>query len=342
MSSARTQFPLVAALLAAPLAACGDRPVDTASTGSADSPVTPVASVTPPPAGPGVVVTDGATGTVANVSYADAETAFRRGGYEEATDLFAAYVGKHPDNAWGHYMYGLSAWKSGDHERAMEGFDQALRLDPDHRKSLLNSARVLIETSRPREALERVEKALALEPLSNDGLRLLGRARSELGEAPEAIDAYQRALAIDDRDVWSMNNLGLLYLQQERFEEARPPLARAVEIRGSSPVFQNNLGMALERTGHTAAARAAYLSAIEADSTYAKASASLARLGGPVEGADSTATVDLAALAREFEGQIETWRAAAGTMPRDSAAGGQDSSATRFAVPTVVEDSVGC
>ncbi|HYC31722.1 MAG TPA: tetratricopeptide repeat protein, partial [Gemmatimonadales bacterium] len=211
MSSTRVPFPLVAALLAAPFAAgCGDRTVESAATSTSGTPVTPVGNTAGASAAPGTIVTEETTGAVANVSYGDAETAFRRGRYQEATDLFAAYAGKHPDNAWGHYMYGLSAWKSGEHERAMEGFDQALRLDPDHRKSLLNSARVLLETSRPREALERVERALTLEPLSSDGLRLLGRARSELGEVPEAIGAYQRALTIDDRDVWSMNNLGLL------------------------------------------------------------------------------------------------------------------------------------
>ena len=38
----------------------------------------------------------------------------------------AGYVVGRPENPWGHYMYGLSAWKSGQHERAMEGFDQVL------------------------------------------------------------------------------------------------------------------------------------------------------------------------------------------------------------------------
>ena len=68
--------------------------------------------------------------------------------------MFEAYSESKPDNAWGHYMLGLSAWKTGDHSRALEAFDAALRLDPTHRKSLLNSARVLLETSRPKDALE--------------------------------------------------------------------------------------------------------------------------------------------------------------------------------------------
>src|SRR5262245_1292317 len=64
-------------------------------------------------------------------SYADAERAFHRGRYEEAASMFQAYSESNPDNAWGHYMLGLSAWKTGDRTRALEAFDAALRIEPD-------------------------------------------------------------------------------------------------------------------------------------------------------------------------------------------------------------------
>ena len=91
-------------------------------------------------------------GTAVVPTYADAERAFHLGRYEEAASMFQAYTESEPDNAWGHYMLGLSAWKIGDHTRALEAFDAALRLDPSHRKSLLNSARVLLEMGRPQDA----------------------------------------------------------------------------------------------------------------------------------------------------------------------------------------------
>jgi tetratricopeptide (TPR) repeat protein len=304
--------PSLLAILAAaltPLAAgCGDdkRPVTTTFS---CSPAT-VAVVVSGPTGVSSIPVQ----PTRPVSYADAEAAYAGRNYEEAVDLFAAYTRSSPDNPWGHYMYGLSAWKAGDNEQAIAAFDEALRLNPQHRKSLLNSARVLLETSRPREALERVEHALSLEPLSGEGLRLLGRARYELKEIPEAIDAYQQAIALDEGDVWAMNNLGLIYIQQERSDVALPILARAVELRSGSPVFHNNLGTALERTGHFAAARTAYQAALAADGTYGKSAASLARVTPHAE--SDTSSVDLPALVTEFQAEVQRWRAS--TLETDS------------------------
>jgi predicted Zn-dependent protease len=309
MSFRPSHLAFLAAALTPLAAGCGDdkRPVTTTVS---SSPAT-VAVVDSGPTGDSSIPVQ----PTRPVSYADAEAAYAGRNYEEAVDLFAAYTRSSPDNPWGHYMYGLSAWKAGDNEQAIAAFDEALRLNPQHRKSLLNSARVLLETSRPREALERVEHALSLEPLSGEGLRLLGRARYELKEIPEAIDAYQQAIALDEGDVWAMNNLGLIYIQQDRSDIALPILARAVELRSNSPVFQNNLGTALERTGHFAASAKAYEAVLAADSTYGKAATSLQRVT-PHVGGDS-ATVDLAAVAAEFREAVRSWR--------DSTAAEQDS-----------------
>jgi Flp pilus assembly protein TadD len=302
MSRTAATLTVVAAIA---LAACGENGKATVTTSSSDV-------ISPSVAESGAAIETSATSpapTVAPVTYADAETAFGRGEYAEATGMFESYTRGNPDNAWGQYMLGLSAWKSGQHERALQAFDSALQIEPTHRKSLFNSARVLLETSQPEEALERVQKALSIEPLSAEGLRLLGRAHAELGQNDEAVGAYRRALAIDDSDVWAMNNLGYLYIQEGRSDAALPPLARAVEIRRNVPVFQNNLGTALERAGHLSDARNAYESALQSDSTYEKASVGLARVTARIEGTDTVA-VDLAALSKEFQGEIEQWRTA--------------------------------
>jgi predicted Zn-dependent protease len=314
MSVRRISLAFLAAAFLPLVAACGNdkQPVTTTIRGSSSSD-----TLTADSGAPSGTVTETTAATVP-VSYVDAEAAYTARKYAEAAELFDSYTRANPENPWGHYMHGLSAWKAGDPEQAMSSFDEALRIDPQHRKSLLNSTRVLLDTGRPREALERVERAMAIEPLSAEGLRLLGRSRYELKQVPEAIDAYQRAIVLDERDVWAMNNLGLIHIQQDRSEAAVPILARAVELRSDSPVFQNNLGTALERTGHYAAAKKAYESALATDSTYGKAAASLARVTPLAE--SDTSTVDLAALATEFQAEVQRWRDSSVTsvVPEDS------------------------
>jgi tetratricopeptide (TPR) repeat protein len=242
---------------------------------------------------------EGFTGTTTitgPVSFGDGEAAYHAKNYSEATRIFEQYTTRRPDNAWGHYMLGLSAWKSGDLSKSESAFEVALRIDPKHMKSYVNLSRVFIDGKRYDDAIDTLTRAGEIDPESATVQRLMARAYSEQHKTDEAIDAYRRAIALDENDAWSMNNLGLLFLEQGFTEDAVPYLARAVEVKGSVPAFHNNLGMALEHMGRFVGAAEAYKGALAADPGYAKAKQNLARVeavkGGPEE------PFDLAALAR--------------------------------------------
>lgn len=162
--------------------------------------------------------------------------------------------------------------------------------------------------------------AVELDAGTPGALRVLGNAKADLRDAEGAIEAYRRAIALDAADAWSMNNLGLALIRGGRPEEALGPLARAAELNGANPVIQNNLGVALERTGHPAAAANAYRAALEADTGYGKAEVSLARVEKVRAAPDSA--LDLTALARGFEDEIEAWREPVSTVALPEPAGG--------------------
>ncbi|HEX9633743.1 MAG TPA: tetratricopeptide repeat protein [Gemmatimonadales bacterium] len=254
------------------------------------------------------------------VTYEEAELAYRDGRYDEAARLFSRYVEIKPGNPFGHYMLGLSGWKSRDHAGAEAAFERALALDPDHVKSHLNLVRVLLEVGRPEDALVRADTALALDPLNNVAHRLRARALDALDRVDEAIDEYRQAIALDETDVWSMNNLGVLYIQMGWSEEALYPLARAVALDTTQTVFFNNLGMALEHTGRWARAADVYRLAVGVDSTHARAIANLARVDGRPDDA-LVPPVDLALLAQEFAGWIGEWKRPEVAVARQEEAG---------------------
>ncbi|NNE42587.1 MAG: tetratricopeptide repeat protein, partial [Gemmatimonadetes bacterium] len=215
-------------------------------------------------------------------SYAEADAAFRDRS-PEAASLFRRYADANPDNAWGHYMLGLSLRREGDPDRAETAFLKALELDPDHVKSLVNVSRALLDQDRAEEALPFIEKAVALETGVPAPHRVHGRVLHTLGRRTEAVDAYAAALAIDPDDAWSLNNTGLLLIEEEAFADAAERLARAVELDSTVATFRNNLGVALERSGRYREAELAYSGAVGLDAGYDKARVSLARVTELVE-----------------------------------------------------------
>lgn len=221
----------------------------------------------------------GGTAKIAEpVAFADGKAAYQAKKYSDATAIFERYTGRRPENAWGHYMLGLSAWKGGDLARAESAFEKALSIDPHHVKSYVNLSRVLIDQKRHDDALDKLTRAADIDPSSTEVYRLLGRTYSAQGKTDEAMEAYRRAIELNELDAWSMNNLGLLFLEKQRAEEALPLFTKAVELRKEVPAFHNNLGMALEHTGRFSDAAAAYTSALTADPGYDKAKQNLARV----------------------------------------------------------------
>src|SRR5216117_319663 len=282
-------------------AACGDRSPDQARasepvsqpTGSApnnDSPTTET---------PALVISG-------PVTFEMADSAYRERRYDDASVLFKTYTEGRPSNAWGFYMLGLSAWKSGDRAQAESAFVQALTIDSTHVKSHLNLSRVLLEEGKPDSALEHIEQAIALDSTSSEALRLQGRAFEAQDKTDDAIVAYQRAIVKNDSDTWAMNNLGVLYMQVQRFEDAIGPLARANELEDKVAAFRNNLGMALELTGRFADAITQYRAALAIEGTYGKAVANLQRVE-QVKQDPSITPIDLVERSKQFQDGITKW-----------------------------------
>ena len=302
----RTNGQITAALLVAALAAAGCSKSDgTSHTKAPESQhnarTTPVSMTDKSSAMP--TGDKGPDVSTSKMSFADGEMAYQAGNYNEATKVFEHYTAQQPDNAWGHFMLGLSAWKSGDPAKAEKAFNEALLVDPDHVKSLVNLSRVLIEQGRFDDATNRLTHVAELDPTSGEVHRLLGRTYHAQGKIEDAVDAYRRAIVLDNTDAWSMNNLGFLFLEQGRPVDAVPPLARAVELRKDVPMFHNNLGMALEHSGRFAAAATAYRGALGADEGYEKAQRNLTR----VEAVKvvSEEPFDLAATAKSYVEQTQ-------------------------------------
>src|SRR3954468_10791318 len=98
MSRNAARLSMFAAAVLAPLATgCGGKEKPTTATSTISSgAVTPAAASSSQPESSSTAV---ATLAPANVSYDDAELAFRQGNYTESTELFTGYTAHNPENA---------------------------------------------------------------------------------------------------------------------------------------------------------------------------------------------------------------------------------------------------
>ncbi len=295
---------IVSAVIAAySFAACSDRNPDQAR---ASEPVGSTSSTTPPTPPTPVSTEKPALVISGPVTFEMADSAYRERRYDDAKVLFKTYTDSRPSNAWGFYMLGLSAWKSGNREQAESAFVQALTIDSTHVKSHLNLSRVLLESGQPDSALGHIEAAIALDSTSSEPLRLQGRVFEAQGKTDDAIVAYQRAIVKNDSDTWAMNNLGALYIRLERYEDAIGPLARANEIQDKVATFHNNLGMALELTGRFEQSVEQYRAALAIEGTYGKAVSNLQRVE-VVKQDPSITPVDLTERSKQFQEKVTRW-----------------------------------
>ena len=86
--------------------------------------------------------------------------------------------------------------------KAEKAFEEALRIDPNHLKSLVNLSRVLIEQKRFDDAIDKLTHAGEIDPNSAEVHRLLGRAYHAQGKIEDAV------MPIAARSSWTTRTPG--------------------------------------------------------------------------------------------------------------------------------------
>lgn len=132
------------------------------------------------------------------------------GELDEARNLLADKLPKHPQDSGILFELGCLFHETGQLEFALNYYRDAIRLKPD----------------------------LA------DAWHQLGRLFQQLERYPQAEEAYQHAIELAPEEARFWNSLGLLHYFGNQADQARPALAKAVELRPERAAYHLNLGMA--------------------------------------------------------------------------------------------------
>lgn len=153
---------------------------------------------------------------------------------------------------------GKAAAASGDHARARELFEAAVKLDKKAAEPHIELSRLFITMGERHLAVTAASKAVKLAPASSQAHNTLGRAELARFGYDDAILAFRKATELNPDNAWAWNNLGLTHLQLKRYEDAADALAQATSRKGAEGYMWNNLGTAYEQLGQLDDARMAF------------------------------------------------------------------------------------
>jgi tetratricopeptide (TPR) repeat protein len=141
-------------------------------------------------------------------------------------------------------------------ERAADSFAEAFKKDPKLAEAAANEGIALLALQKVDEAKVVLKQAIALDPKSAQAWYNLGLAQHAGNELELALASFQQAAKIDPHDADSYYFEGACYQQMKEFDQAISTFKATLAINPLHASAEFGLAQALQRTGHTAEARA--------------------------------------------------------------------------------------
>ncbi|MGA3107580.1 MAG: FG-GAP-like repeat-containing protein [Terriglobales bacterium] len=204
------------------------------------------------------------------------KSAEARESFERALKLRASY----PDtmaNSWNNL--GLLAARDGWRDEAIEYFQEALKLSPDHSIALDNLGSAYRQQKQWDNARQTYDRALKVNPNDAEANYGLGMVFAQNDETERAFNLLQTALKLRPGYPEALNNLGILYLRTQRRDQA---VATFEECMRVAPAFDQaylNLAQVYDLEGTPEKARKALLELLKQHPGHAQAQEMLNRLG---------------------------------------------------------------
>jgi len=162
-----------------------------------------------------------------NKHIAAGESHLQAGNLNDAMQCFELALELAPDHHRGIYLSALTHLKLGQEATALVQFNRALELSPNNPNYLSDLAVTKLRTGDKDGAMRDLDRCVQLDP--NYGFRYALRAfaRSSMGDVQGAIDDYKRAIELDPEDAISYNNLGMAEEQMGYVDSSKLRFAMA-------------------------------------------------------------------------------------------------------------------
>ncbi len=184
------------------------------------------------------------------------------GVWQDSKALWTHTLAVSPSSIVAHNNLGRALAEDGETDKAVEHFQQAIRIEPEYAHARYNLGHVLMQADKLSEAEQHFRAALDREPEYADALNGLGNCLVRQRRELEAETYYQRAIEAQPGLARAHYNLGIAFHQQGKLDDAERQYRRTTELDPTNAGAHNNWGVLLEAQGRTEEAISHYRRAL--------------------------------------------------------------------------------
>ena len=119
------------------------------------------------------------------------------GQHQRAIEDFDQAIRRDPRSALAYYNRGLAYAALANHQLAIQSYDEAIRLDPHHAHSYIGRGNIYSDLGEHQRAIEDFDQAIRRDPRSALAYYNRGNAYAALGNYQRAIESYDEAIRLD-------------------------------------------------------------------------------------------------------------------------------------------------
>lgn len=139
-----------------------------------------------------------------------------------------------------HNDRGLAYYDKGDHDRAIQDYTEAIRLNPVLSVAHSNRGNTYSDKGDYDEAIRNYDEAIRINPDYDLAYNNRGWAYHQRGDYDQAIRDYNEAIRINPEDANAYNNRGLAYAEKSDFDRAIEDYDEAIQLNPNFADAYNN------------------------------------------------------------------------------------------------------
>jgi cellulose synthase operon protein C len=156
---------------------------------------------------------------------------YRADRFQEAVDEWQTAAKLKPDHVGALLALAQGFSEQGDLSKSIDYYQRAEKADPTRKDIVALVGDALFRADQYKKAVEKFAEALKIDPTQTGIYFKLGRCQEQLGQQAKAIEYYQRSLKLDPTNPAPLYYLGYIYKEKGRHNEAVEAFRRYLKAR---------------------------------------------------------------------------------------------------------------